>query len=232
MNATYPMQRNMPVSVLGINKRARFITRTYLHLLGAVLAFAMTEIFLFSTGLAVPLASAMLSHSWLLVLGAFILVGSFATRVAHSANSKAAQYAALTGYVISEAIIFVPLLFIAELAAPGIIQSAALVTLLGFSGLTAVAVKTRKDFSFLASLLWWGAIVALVLIVAAVLYGFQLGTFFSVAMTAFAGGAILHGTSNVLHHHPEDHYVGAALELFASISLMFWYILRFLSSRR
>ena len=72
---------------------------------------------------------------------------------------------------------------------------------------------------------------ALVLIAAGTLFGFQLGTFFSVAMVAFAGAAILYDTSNIIHHYSEDRYVAAALELFASVALMFWYILSlFLSS--
>ena len=44
------------------------------------------------------------------------------------------------------------------------------------------------------------------------LFGFELGVFFSVAMVAFAGAAILYDTSNVLHHYPEDRAVGAALD--------------------
>jgi FtsH-binding integral membrane protein len=105
------------------------------------------------------------------------------------------------------------------------------VTVLGFLGLTAVAFVTRKDFSFLGGLLRWGFVVALGLIVAGVLFGFHLGTWFSVAMVAFAGGAVLYDTSNVLHHFEEDRYVAGALELFASMALMFWYILRLFISR-
>jgi hypothetical protein len=117
--------------------------------------------------------------------------------------------------------------------APSMIASAAWVTLLGFGGLTAVVFVTRKDFSFLRGILCWGGIVALVLIAAGVIFGFELGTYFSVAMVAFAGAAILYDTSNVLHHYPEDRYVSAALQLFASVALMFWYVLRlFLASRR
>ncbi|MGB6643227.1 MAG: Bax inhibitor-1 family protein, partial [Thermoanaerobaculia bacterium] len=149
----------------------------------------------------------------------------------HTAKSLGAQYAALAGYVIANAIIFVPLLYIAQVAAPGAIQSAAVATLVGFGGLTLVAFVTRKDFSFLGALLKWGFVVALILIVAGVLFGFELGTFFSVAMIALAGGAVLYDTSNVLHHFPEDRHVGAALELFASIALMFWYVLRLFISR-
>jgi hypothetical protein len=134
---------------------------------------------------------------------------------------------------VAEAIIFVPLLFIANHFAPGVITSAVAVTFLGFTGLSLVAFFTRKDFSFLRGILCWGGIVALVLIGAGAIFGFQLGTYFSVAMVALAGGAILYDTSNILHHYPEDRYVAAALELFASVALMFWYVLRlFLSSRR
>ena len=143
------------------------------------------------------------------------------------------QYLGLGAMVVAEAIIFVPLLFLANHIAPGAIQSAGIVTMIGFAGLTAIAFVTRKDFSFLRGILWWGFIAALVLIVASVIFGLNLGTFFSVGMVAFAGAAVLYDTSNVLHHFPEDRYVGAALQLFASIALMFWYILSlFIGSRR
>ena len=80
-------------------------------------------------------------------------------------------------------------------------------------------------------ILMWTGVLALVAIVGSVLFGFELGTWFSVAMIGFAGAAVLYDTSNILHHYPEDRYVGAALQLFASIVLMFWYVLRLLMSR-
>ena len=63
------------------------------------------------------------------------------------------------------------------------------------------------------------------------IFGFNLGTWFSVGMVGLAGAAILYDTSNVLHHYPEDRYVAAALELFASMALMFWYVLQLFLSR-
>jgi FtsH-binding integral membrane protein len=160
-----------------------------------------------------------------------MFVGGLATRVAHTVQSKPLQYVALVGFVVAEAIIFLPLLAIAMALQPGIVESAVGVTLLGTGGLTAVAFITRKDFSFLRGILVWGGILALIGIVASVLFGFALGTWFSVAMIGFAGAAVLFDTSNILHHYPEDRYVGAALALFASIALMFWYVLRLLMSR-
>ncbi len=229
----YPEQSmTMPVAALDTDRRATFLTRTYTNLLGAILGFTVLEVMLFTNGLAEPIARTMLGGSWLVVLGAFMLVGWLASRAAMSATSLGTQYAALAGFVAAEAIIFVPLLYIANTTAPGTIQSAALVTMMGFVGLTAVAFSTRKDFSFLGGMLRWLGIMALVLIVASVIFGFELGTWFSIAMVTFAGAAVLYDTSNVLHHFPEDRYVGAAMQLFASIALMFWYVLRiFIGSR-
>lgn len=215
-----------------VDARARFITRTYNHLFGAIVAFALIEIALFKLGIAPIIAQSMMGVSWLLILGAFMVVGWIASRAANSATSLPAQYAGLAGYVLIEAIIFVPLLYVADQRAPGVISSAALVTFIGCAGLTGIVFYTRKDFSFLRGILMWGGIGALALIAAGILFGFELGTFFSVAMVVFAGAAILYDTSNVLHHYPEDRYVGAALQLFASAALMFWYVLRlFMSSR-
>ncbi len=233
MNNTQSYPQPIPVIELDEQSRGAFVSRTYSHLFCAISAFTLIEIFLFKSGLAERMAQAMLGVSWLFVLGGFVVVSWLASRTAHTATSKTVQYGALAGFVVAEAIIFVPLLFIANRVAPGVITSAVAVTFLGFTGLSLVAFLTRKDFSFLRGILCWGGIIALVLIVVGAIFGFQLGTFFSVGMIALAGGAILYDTSNILHHYPEDRYVAAALELFASVALMFWYVLRlFLSSRR
>lgn len=219
-----------PVSADGIETRAVFIFRTYSHLLGAIIAFTLIEIFLFQSGLAKGIASVLL-RSWLLVLGGFMIISWLASRAALVSESKAVQYAALAGFVVAEAIIFVPLLYFAEFKAPGTIATAVPITVTGFVGLTIVAFTTRRDFSFLRGLLMWGSLCAIGLIIAGTLFGFQLGTVFSLAMVALAGAAILYDTSNVLHHFPRDRYVGAALQLFASVALMLWYVVRLVSGR-
>ncbi len=213
-----------------VEARARFITRVYTHLFLAILALVGMEFALFASGLAEPIALA-LSGNWLIVLGGFMVAGWLGRRMAYGNGGIAVQYFALTMYVASWAIMFVPILYIAAANYEGVIQSAATVTLVGFGGLTAVAFTSRKDFSFLGSLLKWGGIMALVAIVASLIFGFQLGVFFTVAMIGLAGASILYDTSNVLHHFPEDRYVGAALELFSSVALMFWYVLRLFMSR-
>lgn len=222
-----------PVATLDVESRTAFLNRVYVHLFGAVLGFTLIEVFFFKSGLALPMARAMLGTSWLLVLGGFMIVGWVASHVAHRTISLPAQYAALATYVVAEAVIFLPMLVVAQVATGGgVIESAALVTLLAFGGLTAVAFLIPADFSFLGSFLKYAFVLALVLIVAASVFGLRLGTFFSVGMVTLAGGAILYDTSNVLRRYPEDRYVGAALELFASVALMFWYVLRLYLSRR
>ena len=76
-----------PVGMLGIDARATFITRTYNHLLAAIIGFVLVEVFFFTTGLAEVMARAMLGVSWLLVLGGFVLVSWLASRAAHRSRS-------------------------------------------------------------------------------------------------------------------------------------------------
>ena len=229
----HPHPRDLSVAALPEDARATFITRTYVHLYGAIVGFTLFEALLFMSGLAMPLARAFLSVSWLWILGSFVLVSWLASRIAHNAESLAVQYFALAGYVVAEGLIFAPMLLVAQLFAPGTIQAAATITLLAFTALTVIVHVTRRNFSFLGSFLTFGGVAAVGTIVAGAAFGFQLGTFFSVAMVVLAGGSILHDTSKILHSYPEDRYVGAALQLFAGVALMFWYVLRlFLNSRR
>ncbi|HXJ58375.1 MAG TPA: Bax inhibitor-1 family protein, partial [Verrucomicrobiae bacterium] len=154
------LQPSVAVRDLDVGSRARFISRTYAHLVGAIVLFTLIEVFLFETGMAATIAQGLLGVSWLLVLGGFVVVSWLASRVAHVSTSRPAQYAALLGFVVAESLIFVPLLYLAESVAPGAITSAAVVTFFGFAGLTVVVFLTRKDFSFLRGILCWGGISA------------------------------------------------------------------------
>jgi len=211
--------------------RSQFINRTYMHLLGAIFLFAGLEFWIFQTPYAEQLALFMIQKSWLAVLGAFIVASWIASHVAHRVESKGAQYAALVGFVIAEAIIFIPMFYIALAIDPAIIQNAVAVTLGAFVVLSAVAMFSGRDFTFLRTFLMWGGVIALGTIVMGVLVGFDLGTYFSMGMIGFAGAAILYDTSKILKVYPEDRYIAAALELFASIALMLWYVIRFFLSR-
>jgi FtsH-binding integral membrane protein len=229
--ANFP-SNNAAFTSSGVDSRSVFITRTYTHVVGGILAFILVELGLFESGLAGQIAQFMLSFNWFLILGAFMLVGWLATRTAQTSSSLGMQYFAYGAYIVAEALIFVPLLYIANLKAPGAIDSATLITALGAGGLMVVAHRTRKDFSFLRAILMWGFVIALLAMVGGAVFGFKLGTWFSVAMIGFAGAAVLYDTSNIIRIYPEDRYVSAAMQLFASIALMFWYVLRLVMGNR
>jgi FtsH-binding integral membrane protein len=210
---------------MAVEQQADFILKTYAHLFGAIAGFVFIEYYLFTNGYAETIARALLGVSWLMVLGGFILVAWLASHAAHTAKSVGVQYLALAGFVAAEAIIFVPMLYMAEAYASGTIENAAIVTLVAFAALTAVVFVTRKNFSFLRPLMMWGGMLAMGMIVFSVLFGSTLGLWFAAAMVVYAGGAVLYDTSKVLHEYRPGQEVAASLQLFASIALLFWYVL-------
>jgi uncharacterized protein len=213
-------------------ERAAFIQRTYQHLAGAVGAFILVEYLLFQSGLAQAFSNSMATSrfGWLAVLGGFSLLGWLSRSFAAKADSINLQYAGLGIYVVAEAVMFSPLVYIATMVSPTALPTAGILSLLMFAGLTAIAFITRKDFSFLGSILTIGGFIALGLIICSALFGFSLGLLFSVVMVVFASAAILYDTSNVLHHYNTNQHVAASLELFASVALLFWYILQIVIS--
>jgi hypothetical protein len=239
------------VATLGVNERVVFLRKTYAHLFGAILLFTALE-FLFLWGttalltgegsksplfdvVTVPIVKAVFGGSpylWLVFLGGFIAVGWVAERWAQGDQSKGMQYAGLALYTLAESIIFIPLLFQAQLyqlefGSPiNIIGVSAIITLALFAGLTATVFITKKDFSFMRGALTVGAMAAMGIIVASIVFGFSLGIVFSGAMLLLAGGYVLYYTSGVLHHYRPNQYVAASLALFSAVALMFWYVVR------
>jgi FtsH-binding integral membrane protein len=77
----------------------------------------------------------------------------------------------------------------------------------------------------------FGFFAATGLIVCAILFNFALGPIFIYAMIALACASILYNTSEILHNYRTTQYVAAALGLFASVILLFWYVLQLFMSR-
>lgn len=216
--------------------RAEFISKTYLHLAGAVGGFiALEAILLQLPGLGEIVGTMISGWNWLIVIGAMMLVSWIAEKWASSGATRSMQYLGLSLYVVAESIIFLPILYIASrFGGPSVIPTAGLITGVIFGGLTVIVFATRTDFSFLRTALWMAGLGAMGLILASVLFGFNLGSVFTAFMVVLASGYILYHTSNVLHHYATDQYVAASLALFASLATLFWYVLRIvmaLSSR-
>ena len=108
------------------------------------------------------------------------------------------QYGGLFAISAVEALIFAPFLYYVfnVRQAAGDVWVAAIITAMGFAGLSLVGWVTRTDLSFLRPILIWGGVAAMVLIVSALLFGMNIGTWFSVAMVALMGVSILYNTQN------------------------------------
>ncbi len=231
-----PQMSHTPVvSQLSDDVRVTFYKKTYAHLAGAVLLFILVETLFFQVDAIVNFALSLTGGiSWLLLLGGFMLVTNYAEKMALKSDNTNMHYAGLVLYVVAEAFIFIPLIFIAMMMAEdgafSILNQAAVLTLSLFTGLSAVVFITKKDFSFMKSALTIAGFIAMGLIVAGTLFGFNLGLWFSAGMVILASGSILYQTSNMIHKYKENQYVAASLGLFASLMLLFWYILSILSN--
>lgn len=234
----YPLERGYDASSSFTTERAAFIRRTYAHLAAALMALIGIEFVLLSVkGLDLQVLRAMTLNGspwgFLIVFVGFIVLGTLAQNWAASQTSRGMQYLGLSVYVLLEAVILFPLLAVVKWYGEmkgdhSLIPTAGILTLAVFAGLTAVVFITKKDFSFLGSILTLCSFAAIGFIIAALIFGFSLGMFFTAAMIVLMGGYILYDTSNVMHHYGTDQHVAAALALFASVATLFWYILRLL----
>ena len=214
-------------------ERATFYKHTYGHVAGGVLVFVLIEsLLLKSDALVNFMLSLTQGYLWLILLAGFMGVTWVAQKMAYGSVSKSQQYLGYLLYIIAEAFIFIPLLAVAlNYGGTFVIKQAAVVTGGLFIGLSAIVFLTKADFSILRGALTIGFFLALGLIIAGMLFGFDLGLWFSVGMCALAGGAILYNTHQLKYEFGTQQYVAAALSLFASLMLLFWYILRIFMSR-
>jgi FtsH-binding integral membrane protein len=222
-----------------VDARRAFIRRTYTHLMAAIYGLVALEVLYFNV---LPLDDWVPSlfsfrFGWLALFGGYMVISWIADSWARSDTSPGMQYAGLFSYVFAFSVILCPLLWIANQFSVSIggagyspIAVAAVATLAVFAVLTATVFLTRKDFSFLGPILGISGL----LIFGAILLGafglLNLGTGFCMLLVVFAAGAILYDTSNVLHHYRTDQHVAASLALFASVGLLFWYILQIVIS--
>jgi len=224
------------VATASTSARGAFIKRTYLHLLGAVVAFVGLEAVLLSSGLGTEILKVLIAEpmAWIGVMVLFIVGGYAAQAMARSHSAPGLQYAGLTLYVLLEALIFLPILTIAttfpDFAGKNLPLQAGIVTLAVFAGLTIAVFASGKDFSFMGPFLWVCSFVALGTVIAAVAFGFTLGLVFCGLMVALAAGFIIYDTSNIIHHYGTNEHVAASLNLFASVALLFYYVLRIFMS--
>jgi modulator of FtsH protease len=101
-------------------------------------------------------------------------------------------------------------------------MNALAMTGLTFIGLSAVALTTKKDFSFLSNFLMAGAIVLILAMVAGIFFNIPaLSLMVSAGFVLFASAAILYQTSEIVHRAGETNYILATVTLYVSIYNLF-----------
>ena len=249
-------QMTQPLAIdTSSSERAMFIRRTYAHLAGAILAFVALETLFFAA--LRPLMGSMqfdqmmigffrTPGAFLILMVAFMGASYLARYWATNGGSVGMQYAGLGLYVVAQAIIFVPLLYVAifwsdqwggatRTSGIELVGQAGILTMCLFAGLTTTVFITRKDFSFLGPIIVIASYIALGVILCAILFPGSLGglgLWFSLAMIVLAAAAILYDTSNIMLHYRTDQHVAASLSLFASVALLFYYVLMALMQSR
>ncbi len=228
-------QQRVLVAHTSDEERVAFYKKTYSHVAAGVLVFILFEYLLLQSETIVDFMLSMTQGwRWLIMLGGFMFITNYAEKMTLKTPDKNTQYLAFGLYILAEAFIFVPLIHIAAYymdSGPEILNQAAITTLALFTGLSSIVFVTKKDFSFLKASLTVGFFIAMGLIVAGSLFGFNMGLWFSVGMCVLAAGAILYQTSNLVNKYSSDEYIPAALGLFASLMLLFWYVLSIFMSR-
>lgn len=227
----------VPVAMATAQERATFLKKTYLHVAGAFAAFVGVEALLFASGIATSIMG-FLTGGWamIILMFGFMFAAGAVEKWALNATDKKTQYLALGAYVILEAVIFIPLIMyalmvggstaISDILIPGVIITTAL-----FAGLVLTVLITGKDFSFLKAFVGIGFFIAIGVAVIGMIAGFNLGSWFSIAMIVLMAAAILYQTSQIMHVYHEEQYVAASVSVFASFMTLLFYVIRLISAR-
>jgi FtsH-binding integral membrane protein len=225
-----------PAVYAAAGERALFIKRTYLHVAGALVAFAGLLTLFVSSAPPEFVKFAMAGRgTWLVIMVLFMIGTGVASRMAQATLPMSTQYMGLGLMVLLQALIFTPLVWLVG-AIDGnfsLIYQAAILTLALAAGLTLAVFVTGKDFSFLGGIVSMGAMIVIGAILVSCIFPITLGFWFCMGVIALMSAAILYQSSMVLHHYPTTGYVGAALAVYATIMTMFWYVIQaLLLSRR
>ena len=204
----------------GLISTNKVLKNTYM-LLGMTLAFS---------ALTATIAMAMnLSHTVALVL---TLVGFgllfVVNRMADSAKGLPAIFA-FTGVMGAS---LGPMLnyYVALPGGPALVMQALGGTALVFFGLSAYALTTRKDFSYMGGFLMVGLIVAIVASIANLFLGIPaLSLTISAAIIMIMSGLILFDTSRIINGG-ETNYIRATVSLYLNIYNLFIHLLHLLTA--
>jgi modulator of FtsH protease len=245
MYSTSTRSRAVPLAHASSETRIAFLRKVYGLFFAGVLSAAggaMTALYagtpiVVGKGIAVPPAVA-----WVMQHGIIALIVYFAAFFGLSAvrHKPKINVVALLGFTFVSGLFIAPALFVATLMAKmggtlsaNPVRDAFLLASAGFGGLTAYAMISKKDFSFLGGMLWMGLLV----LIGASLIGMFVGSqVFHLAIASVGvllfGAYVLYDTSRLLHSEEPITPVDAAISLYLDFLNLFIFLLQILSSGR
>lgn len=237
--------RNVPLARSAPNVRLAFLRKVYGLFFAGILAAAggaMTALYtgtpiVLAKGVAVPpIVAFVMQHG---IISILVYFGAFFA-LAAVRHKPGVNVAALLGFTFVSGLFIAPALFFVTAAAKmgatlsaNPVRDAFLLATAGFGGLTAYALTTKKDFSFLGGMLWMGL---LVLIGASLIGMFVGSSVFHLAIASVGvllfGAYVLYDTSRLLHSDEPITPVDAAISLYLDFLNLFLFLLQILGSRR
>jgi FtsH-binding integral membrane protein len=239
------------VATVGVSDRVAFLRKTYAHLGGALIAFALITAGMMKYMTATSLKLASLGSSgmgFLFVIVLFMVVAYGGQRLAQSETSRGLQYLGLGISVVLWSVIAQPMIWFAivkfssnpyavlsgndmlSARAAAVLGESVIVTLAIFIGLTVTVFLTKKDFTFMRGILSISLFALVGITIASVIFGFNLGMLYSGAVILVMSGYILYETSLVMGYFRPTQYVSAALMLFGTIVTLFIHVLNIVMS--
>ncbi|ACL72288.1 carrier/transport protein [Thioalkalivibrio sulfidiphilus HL-EbGr7] len=193
----------------------KVIRNTYM-LLSMTLAFSAVMAF-------VAMATGARPINWILMIAVFIGGPFLIHAVRNSIWSLPLTFVftGFMGYVLGPIVT----LYLSQPNGSEIVMGALATTAVTFVGLSAYALTTRKDFSFLGGFVFVGFLVVLAAIVANIFLGLPaLSLAISAAAVLVVSAAILFDTSRMVHDG-EANYVMMTVSLYANIYVLFLHLL-------
>jgi modulator of FtsH protease len=237
--------RAVPLARASSETRIAFLRKTYGLFFAGILSAAggaMTALYagnpvILGKGIAVPPTVAFLMQHGIIAMVMFFGAFFAMSAVRHKPT---VNVVALLGFTFLTGLFIAPALFVATLMAKtgatlsaNPVRDAFLLASAGFGGLTAYAMVTKKDFSFLGGMLWMGLLVLIGASIIGIFVGSQVFhlAIASVGVLLF-GAYVLYDTSRLLHSAEPITPVDAAISLFLDFLNIFLFLLQILSSGR
>lgn len=203
--------------------RANFIRSTYLLFMSGILCSIVVGTLTLSSYALTRVAFGIVTNLWLSLI--LILGGSFAAQAV--ARKPGINMVGLYGFTALIGFLFAPIL---RLYQPALVGQAAFLAVVVFGALSAYALISKQNFSFLGGFVFIGLSTVIVAGIAnaAFFHSSGLGYWLAWGCLIFSSGWVLYDTSRMVHDYKPNENVAAALGLFISFFNIFMSILRIL----